>query len=84
MKIALRPNPNSRRSRQSGDHDHSHYEMIDLCDAGEGTVWGSVMIDLFHDPADNVWQTQVYNHLLHGETITINVLDYSKPHSPRD
>lgn len=70
MKLILKPNANSAsKSRTTGRISH---DMIDLCDS-DGTMWGSIHIDIFWVEDDPDWRHDVCDALNRGREVTVDV-----------
>ena len=71
MKLLLKPNANSRSAGRVGKT--LTYNMVDICDE-KGNAWAITMIDLFHETEDPEWRQQVYEPLLRGSEITVQLI----------
>ena len=72
MKIILKPNQNSKVTRNDC---RDVYEMVDLCDGdgdGNEAVYGSVSVDLFSTTphANPLWDA-----LFYGKSVTVEITE---------
>ncbi len=83
MKLTLKPNRNSARVNTFKSSPHYgllQYDMVDVM--AEGAVWGSIHIDGFCPTNDPAADSALYDRLLAGETVVVEVVapaDTEKP-----